>query len=89
MPDFIWTTDSEPHAKKRREIIDKYPNIKLLSGTEYKSKYISFMIVVALLTLSIITRELDIVHYVACIYVVGGTLMQSLFLKPVTKLIAL
>lgn len=80
MPDFIWTRDSEPHAKERHKIIQKYPGIKSLAGSEYKSKYISFIIVVALLTLSVTTSKMSFINYVSCVYIVGGTLMQSLFL---------
>tara|TARA_B100000214_G_scaffold372887_1_gene352043 strand:- start:8686 stop:9621 length:936 start_codon:yes stop_codon:yes gene_type:complete len=81
MTDFLWKNDTEPHSLKRTELFRSHPEVKKLIGPEYKSKYISFILVISQLSLAVLTKNLTGWKYWAILYIFGGTITQALFLS--------
>jgi len=44
-PRELWSTEPEPHMKRRREIMKAHPEVKELFGPCHVSKYVSFALV--------------------------------------------
>ena len=78
--DFHYRVDDEPHAKRRTEILKKYPEVKKLYGFEPLTKYIAGATVFMQLALAIGTRHLGWAKWLGVIYCVGATANHSLFL---------
>ncbi|KAH8098055.1 sphingolipid delta-4 desaturase [Aureococcus anophagefferens] len=72
--------DEEPHAKRRTEMLKKYPEIKKLYRFEPRTKYIAGATVALQLAMAVGTRRWGWLPWLAAIYVVGATANHSLFL---------
>ena len=72
--------DEEPHAKRRTEMLKKYPEIKKLYRFEPRTKYIAGATVALQLAMAVGTRKWGWLPWLAAIYVVGATANHSLFL---------
>lgn len=72
----------EPHASRRRMILATYPEVAVLQGPEWRSKYICmFALVIPQLYLSTVVPQMESSWMRVCVwYAVGCTLTQSLFL---------
>jgi sphingolipid 4-desaturase/C4-monooxygenase len=77
---FFWSTEPEPHAARRREILEKYPQVKELYGPVSSTKYVCIALVAAQLGLSFALRDAPIWLIIAVAYAVGGVINQSLLL---------
>ena len=79
--DFIWDTNDEPHASRRREILKAHPEVRKLFGHEWRSKYLcTFLLVIPQIWLSWATMDLGWPAYIFVAYVFGATITQALFL---------
>jgi sphingolipid delta-4 desaturase len=78
--DFIYREEAEPHAKRRAEILKKYPGIKTLYGPEWRTKYIVAATVALQVGMAVLVREWSWFWFVVAAYVVGATANHSLFL---------
>jgi len=78
--DFLYVTHEEPHASRRKRILEKYKEIKNLMKPELRTKYIVIASVCIQVYLAYICQNLDLLMFVSASYVVGATLNHSLFL---------
>ncbi|KAJ1631528.1 sphingolipid Delta4-desaturase-domain-containing protein [Pavlovales sp. CCMP2436] len=78
--DFHWSTDDEPHAARRKQILKKYPEVSKLMGPEPRTKWIVLALVTAQVALSVCLRGASWPVYVLTTYVVGATITHALFL---------
>ena len=80
--DFYWSDSEEPHASRRKEILDKYPEIKKLYGHDPYLRY-QVAFVMALQTFCAYwVKDSSWMTYIATAYIIGATsnhmLMMSL-----------
>jgi len=78
--DFIFSTEDEPHAARRTEILKKHPEVKSLFGYEWRTKYIVAATVSLQIGMAWLTLHWRWSTYLLAIYVVGATANHSLFL---------
>ncbi len=77
---FAWSTEREPHAQRRREMLHKYPEVKALYGPCPRTKYVCILIVAAQLTAAYLVRGEPWWAVVLTAYALGGVLNQALLL---------
>lgn len=79
--DFYWSKDEEPHAKRRREILEKYPEIKELYGPDWRTMPQIFAVVSAQLGLAYyLGNYASTPLMLLCAYLFGGFATANLFL---------
>jgi sphingolipid delta-4 desaturase len=79
--DFIWSLTEEPHASRRKLILEKHPEVKKLFGHEPLTKYIVAGLVALQLTAAYLLRDMTWTwQFWVTAYIVGGTATQALFL---------
>lgn len=77
---FAWSAEREPHAERRRGMLQKYPQIKDLYGPCPRTKYICTALVAAQLGLAYSLRDAPWWLLVLVAYAVGGLINQALLL---------
>jgi sphingolipid 4-desaturase/C4-monooxygenase len=77
---FVWSSEREPHAARRREMLQKYPQIKALYGPCARTKYICTLLVVIQLASAYLLRGAPWWFLVAVAYLFGGVVNQALLL---------
>ncbi|ALC38341.1 ifc [Drosophila busckii] len=78
--DFEWVYTEEPHASRRKIILEKYPQIKKLFGHDPNFKWIAgSMVLIQILTLFVV-KDLSWPWLIALAYCFGGILNHSLML---------
>src|SRR6478752_1463190 len=80
LQDFSWSSDPEPHAERRRRMLELYPQIKQLYGPCPRTKYICTALVLAQLGLAFALRDAPWWLLVLVAYGVGGVINQALLL---------
>ena len=80
MPGFSWSTEREPHAARRRRMLEQYPQIKQLYGPCWRTKYVCSALVVAQLSLAYSLRDAPWWLLLLVAYGVGGVINQALLL---------
>ena len=78
--DFVWSTEREPHAQRRREMLQKYPQIKELYGPCARTKYLCTALVATQLGLAYALRGAPWWAVVLVAYAFGGVVNQALLL---------
>ncbi len=83
--DFYWSTDREPHLKRRKEILKKYPEVRTLIGPDIKLAISTFFLVfIQLISAFYIHKLLElpygVVYFIIAVYFFGATFTHSLFL---------
>jgi len=78
--DFSWSSEPEPHAERRRRMLELYPQIKQLYGPCPRTKYICTALVLAQLALAYELRAAPWWLLVLVAYGVGGVINQALLL---------
>lgn len=77
---YRWVTNGEPHAIRRREILNKYGDqVKKLYGYDTKTAWIVFGVVVSQFVVAYAVRGWSWAAVAVLSYVVSGTLNQNLF----------
>jgi len=78
--DFVWRKDEEPHAARRQEFLDKFPEVKRLYGYDMRQALICGMTVVLQLFLAYSSPSWSWGVFLLMCYAVSGTLNHSLLL---------
>jgi sphingolipid 4-desaturase/C4-monooxygenase len=78
--DFAWSAEREPHAERRRRMLQKYPQIKDLYGPCTRTKYICTALVAAQLAFAYALRDAPWWCVVLVAYAAGGIVNQALLL---------
>jgi sphingolipid 4-desaturase/C4-monooxygenase len=78
--DFIWSSEPEPHASRRREMLQKHPQIKALYGPCPRTKYICTTLVLVQLVSAYLLRDAPWWVVVVVAYLFGGVVNQALML---------
>jgi len=78
--DFYWVTNPEPHKQRRKEMLEKYPQIQELYGYDPNSKYKVFLCHALQLLTCYLISECSWPVIVLVAYVWGGTINHSLML---------
>lgn len=77
---FVWSSEPEPHASRRREMLQKYPQIKTLYGPCARTKYICTGLVLVQLACAYFLRDAPWWLLVSVAYLFGGVINQALLL---------
>jgi sphingolipid delta-4 desaturase len=77
---FTWSTEREPHAERRRRMLQLYPQIKQLYGPCWRTKYVCTALVAAQLGLAFSLRQAPWWLLLLVAYAVGGVINQALLL---------
>ena len=76
---FSSTNSADPHKQRRKEMLEKYPEIKPLMGYERKTKYIALFLVLLQLSLAFYSQHLTLCWWFVSIYFLGATINHSLY----------
>jgi sphingolipid delta-4 desaturase len=79
-PGFVWSNGREPHAQRRREMLQKYPQIKDLYGPCGRTKYVCCALIAIQLSTAYLLRGAPFWAIVMGAYLFGGVLNQALLL---------
>ena len=77
---FLYVNNEEPHAHRRKKILQKYPEIRLLMKPETMTKYIVLLSVSLQIAIARVCSGLPWYLFVPAAYTFGATLNHSLFL---------
>lgn len=80
MPNFI-SSSCAPHAERRKKIVEAHPEMRLLFGPEWRSKYIALFLVVAHVLVAVYSQTLSFVPWLVVVYTYGSTSVQAIFLS--------
>jgi len=78
--DYHWSTADEPHASRRKQILEKYPEVKKLMGHDPQLKYIVTAMVVVQLLSAAIVRDASWPLILVAAYCWGGVINHSMTL---------
>lgn len=78
--DFEWTYSEEPHASRRKMILEKYPQIKKLFGYDHNFKYVASAMVLTQITMLFVVKDMSWPAIIAAAYFFGGVLNNSLMI---------
>ena len=78
--DFYWDYNDEPHATRRKEMLEKYPQIKKLYGHDPNFKYVVFLLLAIQLSTAYFVRNASWPVFILAAYFIGGTSNHMLML---------
>lgn len=76
----MWSESPEPHAARRREMLEKYPEVKNLYGPCPKTKYACTAMVFSQLAICYFLKDAPWWLILVVAYALGGVINQSLLL---------
>ncbi|CAF0913205.1 unnamed protein product [Adineta steineri] len=76
--DFQWVYTDEPHTTRRKEMLQKYPQIKQLMGHDWRIAIQVVVTVLIQITMAILVRDLPWKFVWLLTYIISGTLNHSL-----------
>lgn len=78
--DFEWSYTEEPHASRRKIILEKYPEIKQLFGCDPNFKYVAGFMVCLQFCMFFVMRDQSWPITILAAYCIGGVINHSLSL---------
>ncbi len=78
--DFYWVEGREPHFQRRKDILQKYPEVTKLFGVDPYLKYWTLGLVLVQLVVALFAHRLHWFPFLLVTYFVGATIAQALFL---------
>ena len=78
--DFYWTDKTAPHSQRRREILQKYPQVKELFGPDIRLAFVTIFLVLLQLAIAYFIGELNFIWLLVAAYFAGATITHILFL---------
>jgi len=80
--EFFWSNENEPHAKRRKEILDKHPEIKKLMVVDHAFKYQVVTLAIFQLAMAFAMSYLNVtwLNLALVTYIVSGTANHALLL---------
>ncbi|XP_032791452.2 sphingolipid delta(4)-desaturase DES1 [Daphnia magna] len=78
--DFEWSTSDEPHASRRKEILEKYPQIKKLFGSDPNFKWIVSLMITLQIAMIFVVPRFPWPLVIGLAYCFGGVINHSLML---------
>lgn len=80
LKDFLWSKQDEPHWKRKKEILKRYPQIKELYGIDPATKYkITALVLIQFLTCYLLVTYRPAWYvWLAAMWIIGGTCNTSL-----------
>lgn len=78
--DFYWTDKTAPHSQRRREILQKYPQVKELFGPDIRLAFVTIFLVLLQLAIAYFIGELNFIWLLLAAYFAGATITHILFL---------
>lgn len=78
--DFEWSYTEEPHASRRKLILEKYPQIKQLFGCDPNFKYVAAFMVLLQFGMFFVMRDQSWPITILAAYCIGGVINHSLSL---------
>jgi len=80
LDDFHWSHTEEPHATRRKEILEKHPEIKELYGVDPNTKYRVAFVVLSQILISYLLRNTSVITILLISWVIGGGINHFLTL---------
>ena len=77
---FYWSEEREPHFDRRKEILEKHPEVRELYGIDKGLKYKSLGLVIFQLASAPFIAELAWYWYLPIAYVIGASVSHTIFL---------
>jgi sphingolipid delta-4 desaturase len=78
--DFYWTEKTAPHSERRKEILQKYPQVKELFGPDIRLAFVTVFLVILQLAIAYFIDELSFIWILIIAYIAGATITHILFL---------
>lgn len=78
--DFEWVYTEEPHASRRKIILEKYPQIKKLFGHDPNFKWVAGAMVLTQILALFVVKDLSWSWLIVAAYCFGGIINHSLML---------
>jgi sphingolipid delta-4 desaturase len=75
---FTWTETDEPHASRRRIILERYPQVAQLFGTEWRTFPLVMLLFTTQLSMAYLLRNASWPLIAICGWLIGGTFNHSL-----------
>jgi sphingolipid delta-4 desaturase len=81
LDDYLWVLDDQPHFHRRMQMLKKYPQVKELFGTEWKTKWLVSAVVLMQLCMGYYLREDFFTwKFWIIVYFFGATCNHCMFL---------
>ncbi|CAI9730742.1 sphingolipid delta(4)-desaturase DES1-like [Octopus vulgaris] len=78
--DFEWSYTQEPHASRRKAIMEKHPEVKKLFGPDPNLKFIVLCMVIIQMISMYFVKDMDWVYIIIFAYCFGGVINHSMSL---------